>query len=122
MASERDLKGILVDVIDRVISSLSTIAKAAVYQRLMGMYRIRWKDVPDRLEEFHEVLTHSLGSGAVVVERMIAEELYSRLSLTFQGQDEWGLADYVDQAKKQMASRLSEECATEPVAESEETS
>jgi hypothetical protein len=72
----------------------------AIYEWIESSYQVRREDIPDKLLTFHRALQGLLGSGAKMIERLIARDLYSRLGLDFIEHHDWTLIDFMHHAKK----------------------
>lgn len=72
----------------------------AIYFHVERNHQLRHEEIPDNIESFHKALESLLGAGAVVFEKLIAKELYSRLGLKFEEHEGWNLVDYVNDSMK----------------------
>lgn len=63
---------------------LGESVRGAIYYHIERTFHIRREQIPKRLEAFHEALQGMLGEGAMVVERLIAKNLYAKLGLQFE--------------------------------------
>lgn len=101
----RSFDEILLEAIDVALASLGESVKHVIYFHLEGRYGIRREEIPGCIEEFQGALTGILRAGSRVLESLIANNLYSRLGLSFEPQRNWTLAEYVDHAKRHMKSK-----------------
>jgi len=95
-----ELRKALLDAVDDGLLALGESVRNVMYHHVKRKRSLRREEIPERLEAFHEVLDTSLGAGARVIERLVAEKLYSRLDLKFVAHESWTLVNYVDNAKK----------------------
>jgi len=100
MASSAAFREVLLQAIDDALLVPGELVRAAIYSRVEKSYRIRREEIPEKLGLFHEALQQVLGASAMVMERMIAKNLYHRLDLNFSDHEHWTVLDYVDHAKK----------------------
>jgi len=77
---------------------LGESVRGAIYYHIERTFQIRREEIPKRLEAFHEALQGMLGEGAMVVERLIAKNLYAKLGLRFEQHE--ALIDYVNHARE----------------------
>lgn len=75
---------------------LGESVRGAIYYHIERTFHIRREQIPKRLEAFHEALQGMLGEGAMVVERLIAKNLYAKLGLQFEQHGRGTLIDYVN--------------------------
>ena len=95
-----ELNETLLQAVDDGLLVLGQGLRMAIYKRIESTYQVRCEDIPDKLLTFHRALQDLLGSGAKMMERLIARDLYSRLGLDFIEHDDWTLIDFMHYAKK----------------------
>jgi len=82
---EEDYKkfmGALLEAIDESLNQvLGEAATQTIYFHLQRKFRLKREDIPENLEVFGFALEGIFGIGALVIEKTIMENLYSRLSL-----------------------------------------
>ena len=100
MRRPAELDGTLLQAVDDGLLVLGQGLRMAIYKRIESTYQVRREDIPDKLLTFHRALQDLLGSGAKMMERLIARDLYSRLGLDFIEHDDWTLIDFMHYAKK----------------------
>jgi len=100
LAHSLELGVALLESVDESLLVPGEIVRAAIYERLERSYQLRREEIPEKLEAFHLALEDLLGASSKVVERLIAKNLYGRLSLNFTQHDGWTLVDYVNHAKE----------------------
>ena len=89
MRSEIDFDKFLVRIIDYSLKEVFTEnAALAIYTYLESSYALNQEDIPEKLDLFVDGLHKFLSTGAFTVERVILENLYSKLELERQlGED-----------------------------------
>jgi len=95
----------LLDAIDFGLLALGEIVRKAIYERIESRYRVRREEIPEKLETFHNALQELMGTGAKVVRKLIAKNLYNRLGLNFTEHEDWTLLDYVNHAEGQVMNQ-----------------
>jgi hypothetical protein len=100
MARPAELNETLLQAVDHGLLALGQSARVAIYEWIESSYQVRREDIPDKLLTFHRALQDLLGSGAKMIERLIARDLYSRLGLDFIEHHDWMLIDFMHHAKK----------------------
>lgn len=99
MTQRAGLEEALVHATDHALLALGEIARESLYQRIENDYQVKRGQIPQNLATFHEALLVLVGTGAKVLKRLIARDLYERLGLVFVYRSEWTLVDYVRHAK-----------------------
>ena len=100
MRRPAELDETLLQAVDDGLLVLGQSARMAIYECIESSYQVRRGDIPDKLLTFHRALQDLLGSGAKMMERLIARALYSRLGLDFIEHHDWMLIDFMHYAKK----------------------
>lgn len=88
------------DAIDDGLSFLGEGGKKSLYYQIEKRYQIRSKDIPQKLDEFHQALYGIFGYGASIIEILIVKKLYSTLALEFEEHNGWHLTEYIAQLQK----------------------
>lgn len=99
----------LLEAIDSGLQVLGKSVRDVVYYYIEQSKSLRYEEIPERLEDFHRFLEGLFGSGARVIEKLIANKLYSQLGLSFEERENWTLVAYVANAKKAKARRWTRE-------------
>jgi len=86
--------------VDEGLLVLGASVRHSIYYYVERNRQVKREEIPSRIAVFHEALEGLLGAGAVVIEKLIAKDLYSRLSLTFEEHEDWTLVDYARYAQK----------------------
>lgn len=104
MASSVELEETLLQAVDEALLVPREIVRTAIYERIERSYQVKREEIPEKLETFHKALERLLGSGAKVMEKLIAKNLYTRLGLKFIEHANWTLVDYVNHAKRSLVN------------------
>jgi hypothetical protein len=91
--------GILQEAVDYGLMVLGEVVRRTIYECVENRYQLKRREIPERLEAFHMALERMFGASAERVERLIAKNLYQRLSLNFTPHSDWTLIEYVGHAK-----------------------
>lgn len=112
-SSEREFDGKLLKSIDLTLSDLlGQAVLEALHRHLKELYDLIPDEVPYHLETLFEVLEYTLGVTATkTIGRAIARDFYARIGLRYVDIENYGLEDYVEQAKKEL-SRSKERSTT----------
>ena len=100
MTRPAELDETLLQAVDDGLLVLGEGPRMAIYGYIESSYQVRRENNPDKLLTFHRALQDLLGSGAKMMERLIARDLYSRLGLDFIEHNGWTLIDFMHHAKK----------------------
>jgi len=96
---------ILLESIDEGLLSLSKSVRHLIFYYLEKDFSLKKEDLPRKLEVFSSGLERILGAGGAVVERFVAEKLYSKLGLEYD--TSLNLVDAVVFARKKAAGKAS---------------
>jgi hypothetical protein len=77
-------------------------ATMIIYNYLQTAVSLQQEDIPAKLEIFTDGLNKFLSSGAIVVERIILENLYYDLGREFEVKEGYRLPDYVNELKEEI--------------------
>lgn len=98
-----EFRSALLEAVDEELLVLGERSRDLIYQHIESNYHIKREETPDRLETYNNVLKSLLGLKVkMILEKMIARNLYNRLGLDFEEHENWALAKYVDYAKRTM--------------------
>jgi len=106
MIGEKRYNWITIEAVDYALLGFGEDLKHAFYCHFSSSYRFKCEDIPHRLRDFQEALQDSLGTGAKIVERLIAQNIYSRIGLKFTEHGDWRLVDYVKNAIEKGVVRI----------------
>lgn len=93
----------LKSAMDDGLAVLGESVRDVIYYYIERDRGLARQEFPGRFTELHEYLRDVFGGGAKIIEKLIAKNLYDRLGLAFEEQDDWTLPDYVNQAKRRVA-------------------
>ncbi len=93
----RSLDDLLLETIGDVLKQVFGEKPAKIILRnIKKGYSLRWEEIPTKAQVFAGALQKILGSsGAVIIEDLIVEILYSKLKLEFKWKKGYGFSDYV---------------------------
>lgn len=74
------------------------VVRAAIHERIERSCQLKRRDVPQKLDPFDIALQDLPGKSARVMEKLLAKNLYSQLSLSFSEHESCRLVDYADDA------------------------
>ncbi|PVX23247.1 MAG: hypothetical protein CW691_11230 [Candidatus Bathyarchaeum sp.] len=74
---------LLLEAIDEGLSVLGESSKHAIYFYLEKSFKIKKKNIPNRIEEFADALEKIFGTGAKIVEIQIMKCLFNKVGYTF---------------------------------------
>jgi hypothetical protein len=89
---------------DAIRTLLSQEVVEALHSNLRTKRAMNLEDIPDQLPTVSAVLRKYFGPGAGTIERAIAQNLYSKYGLEFQGSDGHQLNEYVEHARVMLRS------------------
>jgi len=78
-----DFDEILLAAIDEALSSLGESAATAIYFHLETKFNIKRYDIPQKISAFSDALEKIFGMGAVTLEILCMEKLYSKVKLIY---------------------------------------
>jgi hypothetical protein len=96
-----NLDSLLLDVIDETLKSIfRELGAKFIYNYLANNAHLKRKEIAKKSEVFSANFRILLSSGAPVIEKLILENLYSKLDLKFE--EKWGyeFSDYIKELKK----------------------
>lgn len=70
-----------------------------VYIFLENKYHLKHEEVAEKPEDFSAGLERLLGSAAPVIEKMILENLYSKLELKYEEKEGYRFSDYIKELR-----------------------
>ncbi len=95
-------KRLLSEAVDEGLSSLGGSSKQAVYFYLERTFKIKKRDIPNKIEEFTNAIEKIFGHGAKILEIQIMKHLYEKVGHNFEyfpEKDDLLLTEYVEAAK-----------------------
>ena len=105
--SEEELKKCLLQTIDEGLNQiLGGIVTQKIYLFLEEKHHLKIEDIPNNLEDFQVTLNEIFGRGALLIEKTIMENLYSRLSISnekvslrYKNKDHFNFINYINDLK-----------------------
>ena len=105
--SEEGLKTCLLQTIDESLNQiLGGIATQKIYLFLEEKRHLKIEDIPNNLEDFQVTVNEIFGRGALVIEKTIMENLYSRLSISnekaslrYENKEQFNFVNYINDLK-----------------------
>jgi hypothetical protein len=79
------------------------------FQYLEAQFSIEKVSLAQSLPVIAQALTNGFGVAGKILEKRVAKKFYAKLGLTFTDVPQYGLAEYVEVAKKEQAKRESQE-------------
>lgn len=96
---EEKIEKIILDAVDEGLKTLGESGKQAIFFHLEKTYSIKKSDIPEKPDAFAESLEKIFGVGATVIQKIILENLYSKLGLKYEDKDEYKFTDYLNEIK-----------------------
>jgi hypothetical protein len=94
------------EAIDYGLLALGEIVREAIYERIEMTHHVKRGEIPEKFDTFDRALRMLVGPPVKVIERLIAKDLYGRLSLNFVEHANWTIVDHVDYVKKRMSNAV----------------
>lgn len=105
-SANHDFETLLLEVVDKALSSLGDSSKQAIYFCLKKEFAIAKEDIPTKIEEFTNALEIIFGQGAKVIEIQIMKQLHEKVGYDFRYFPEKShlfFNDYVQATRTQMS-------------------
>lgn len=93
---ENQFDKFLVEAIDEAITSLGEPVKNTIYQHLEDDFNISKNNIPERIEEFSEIMHKIFGLGASRLEVKFMKNLDSRMQINTQWPEHNCLSKWID--------------------------
>lgn len=87
------IRDIILDIFGK--DSLETIL-----QTMNKIYSLKWEDIPDNIKIFKTTIENLFGTGHVIIEDLIIENLYIKLGLNFECKKNYSFQDYIEELKR----------------------
>jgi len=92
---------LLLSVVDETVKQVFKESGAKViYSFIENKCHLKREEIVERPEEFSAGLERLLSSAAPVIEKLILENLYSKLELKFEEKDGYGFSDHVRELRE----------------------
>ena len=112
MVIQAHFNEILLEAVDYGLMVLGEKVRQAIYESLENRYELKRREIPERLDVFHQGLERMFGPSLKIVERLIAKNLYQKLGLNFTPRPDWTLIEYVNIARNASKSCQVQENST----------
>ncbi|MGD8506623.1 MAG: hypothetical protein PVF15_08175 [Candidatus Bathyarchaeota archaeon] len=90
-------------VLSVAVETMKQVFKEAgvkvIYDFLENQCHLKREDIPKKTEVFSADLEKLLGSGAIVIEKMILRNLYNKLELRFKEKKGYKFSDYIKELR-----------------------
>jgi hypothetical protein len=90
-----------VEAINEGLKVLGDSGKQMIFFYLENNYSVKKDEIAKKPEAFATGIEKIFHAGALVIERLIVESLYSKLGLRYEERKDFSFGDYVKQAKEQ---------------------
>jgi hypothetical protein len=99
---KRDFEKLLLQAVDEGLSSLGESSKRAIYFHLEKNFKIKKKEIPNKIEIFEDAIEKIFGLGADFLEILIMKRLHEKAGGMFELQEstDFAFAKYVNEAKQ----------------------
>ena len=78
----RNFDKLILNAIDEILTVFGENAKQTIYQLIEEKFRVQRREIPERLQVFHEALTELFGTGAATIEKAILDRACEIRTLT----------------------------------------
>jgi len=102
-----EFRKLLLDVIDESLNKILGETSTRFIYSFLERRNLKREDIPDNIEDFHFVLKKIFNVGAYVIEKVIIEKLYSRISpedtkkcIIYESPEQFNFVNYVKTLKK----------------------
>ena len=97
---------LLLNIIDDTLKHVFKEAGTnVIYGYLGNKCHLNRDEIAEKPEVFSTGLKNLLGSGALLIEKMILRNLYTEFQLRFREEKDYDLADYIAELRKKVLSR-----------------
>jgi hypothetical protein len=114
--SKRDFDKLLLEAVNKGLSSLGESSKQAIYFHLEKSFNVKKQEIPFKIEAFANGIEKIFGLGANFLETIIVKSLYGKIGEVFEWHESTDLTftEYVAMAKrsfleKKRAKKIAEE-------------
>lgn len=97
---ENEFEKLFMESVDEGLKVLSESGRQMVFFHLEKSYSIKRQDIPKKPEAFAKGLEKIFGVGALVIEKLILENLYSKLGLKHEEKEHHTFVDYSKEAQE----------------------
>jgi hypothetical protein len=85
----------ILKAVDAGLEALGASVRAALYHHVERVSGIKRRCIPNRINEFSKALRDVFGTGARVIEKLVAKALFDQFRLNFEEHENWALVDHV---------------------------
>ena len=91
---------ILQKAVDTGLEFAGRNCRIVIYSFLERKFQTRLDEIPANIESLHKALEGIFGNvSTMIIEKIIARNLYERLGLRFEPRNSWTLVDYVNNTR-----------------------
>ena len=101
--SRQDFDRLILDAVDKSLSSLGDSAKQTIYFHLKTTFNIKKQDIPNKIVEFHAAMEKTFGLGCKFLEILIMKNLYEKVGQSFKykpEQQDLVFTEYINSARR----------------------
>jgi hypothetical protein len=80
-----EFEKLLIEAVEESLSSLGGSPKQAIFFHLENTFKIKKREIPDKLDSFDQALKKLFGPGADFLETLIAKKLCEKADSIFKG-------------------------------------
>jgi len=92
---------LLLSVVDETVKQVfKEVGAQVIYSFIENKCHLKRREIAEKPEVFSAGLKRLLGSAAPVIEKMILENLYSKLQVEYEEKDGYGFSDYVKELRE----------------------
>lgn len=97
---ELDFEKLFMEAVDEALKVLGESCRQMIFFHLEKSYSIKRHDIPKKPEAFAAGLEKIFGAGASVLQKLILENLYSKLGSRYKDKKDYTFADYLNDVKQ----------------------
>lgn len=91
---------IFIEAVDEGLKVLGESGKQMIFFYLEKGFSVKKHEIPEKPEAFAQGLEKIFKAGALVIEKLIVENLYSKLGLEYENKPNFSFEEYVKKAKE----------------------
>jgi hypothetical protein len=103
-----DFEKLFMEAVDEGLNLLGESGKQMVFFHLERSYLIKRQDIPKKPEAFAKGLEKIFSAGAIVIEKLILENLCSKLGLKYEEKEHYTFVDYLKEVQEKQQMLLSD--------------
>ena len=101
----KDFDEIFIEAVDEGLRVLGESGKQMIFFYLEKGFSVKKHEIPEKPEAFAQGLEKIFKAGALVIEKVIIENLYSKLGLKHEETSNYSFIDYVKKAKEEIQKK-----------------